>query len=94
MINIAVVGATGMVGRTFLKVLEEKQLPLGDIYLYASAKSAGQKLHFYGEDREVRRQEHRLCSFQRRRNNKPQLCPHIPERGHMRYRQQLGVENG
>ena len=53
MINIAVVGATGMVGRTFLKVLEEKQLPLGDIYLYASAKSAGQKLHFYGEDREV-----------------------------------------
>ena len=27
-INLAVVGATGMVGRTFLKVLEERQLPI------------------------------------------------------------------
>ena len=53
MINIAIVGATGMVGRTFLKVLEEKNLPLNDIYLYASAKSAGSVVHFYGRDIEV-----------------------------------------
>lgn len=53
MINIAIVGATGMVGRTFLKVLEEKQLPLGDIYLYSSAKSAGSIIHFYNRDIKV-----------------------------------------
>lgn len=53
MINIAVVGATGMVGSTFLKVLEEKKLDLGNVYFYASAKSAGSKLPFYGREIEV-----------------------------------------
>ena len=53
MINIAVVGATGMVGSTFLKVLEEKKLPLGQVYFYASAKSAGTKLPFCGQEIEV-----------------------------------------
>ena len=36
-INLAVVGATGMVGRTFLKVLEEKNLPIENFYVFASA---------------------------------------------------------
>ena len=35
-INLAVVGATGMVGRTFLKVLEERQLPIENFYVMAS----------------------------------------------------------
>ncbi len=48
--NIAVVGATGMVGRTFLKVLEEVQLPVENYYLFASARSAGQKLTFMGKE--------------------------------------------
>ena len=34
--NLAIVGATGMVGRTFLKVLEEKKFPINNIYLFAS----------------------------------------------------------
>ena len=34
-INLAVVGATGMVGRTFLKVLEERQLPIENFYVMA-----------------------------------------------------------
>ena len=38
--NIAVVGATGMVGTKFLEVLEEKKLPVENYYLFASAKSA------------------------------------------------------
>lgn len=49
-LNIAVVGATGMVGRTFLKVLEEKQLPVENYYLFASKKSAGSTLTFMGKD--------------------------------------------
>ena len=48
--NIAVVGATGMVGRTFLKVLEEKQLPVENYYLFASAHSAGSTIKFMGKD--------------------------------------------
>ena len=52
--NIAVVGATGMVGRTFLKVLEEVNLPAESYTLYASARSAGSKLPFMGTEYEVK----------------------------------------
>lgn len=48
--NVAVVGATGMVGRTFLKVLEEKNLPVENYYLMASARSAGKTVEFMGRD--------------------------------------------
>lgn len=43
-INLAVVGATGMVGRTFLKILEERNFPYDNLYLFASSRSAGTKL--------------------------------------------------
>lgn len=49
-INLAVVGATGMVGRTFLKVLEEKDLPIENFYVFASARSAGSTLTFNGKE--------------------------------------------
>ncbi len=51
--NIAVVGATGMVGRTFLKVLEEVNLPAASYTLLASARSAGSKLTLMGKEYEV-----------------------------------------
>ncbi|MDR1573253.1 MAG: aspartate-semialdehyde dehydrogenase [Clostridiales Family XIII bacterium] len=46
--NLAVVGATGLVGSTFLKVLEERDFPYENLYLMASAKSAGSKIDFRG----------------------------------------------
>lgn len=49
-IKIAVVGATGMVGRKFLEVLEERNFPMDELYLFASAKSAGSKLTFKGRE--------------------------------------------
>ncbi|MDD3570287.1 MAG: aspartate-semialdehyde dehydrogenase [Lachnospiraceae bacterium] len=49
-VNLAVVVATGMVGRTFLKVLEERNLPIENFYVMASARSAGQKLTFMGKE--------------------------------------------
>ncbi len=49
-VRIAVVGATGMVGRTFLKVLEEYQLPVSKYKLFASARSAGTKLPLLGKE--------------------------------------------
>lgn len=51
--DIAVVGATGMVGRKFLQVLEERKLPAQNYYLFASARSAGQKIKFLGKEYEI-----------------------------------------
>lgn len=51
--NIAVVGATGMVGGKFLEVLTERNLPAENYYLFASAKSAGKKINFLGKEYEV-----------------------------------------
>lgn len=48
--NIVIVGATGLVGRTFIKVLEEKRFPVKKIRFLASARSAGQRIKFNGED--------------------------------------------
>ncbi|WP_333859202.1 aspartate-semialdehyde dehydrogenase [Clostridium sp.] len=48
--NLAVVGCTGMVGRKFLEVLEERNFPVKNLYLYASAKSDGKVLKFSGKD--------------------------------------------
>lgn len=48
--NVAVVGSTGMVGRTFLKVLDERNFPIENLYLYASSRSAGKKLKFRNVD--------------------------------------------
>jgi len=47
-INLAIVGATGMVGRTFLKILEERDFPYNNLYLFASKNSAGSKLKCKG----------------------------------------------
>lgn len=52
-LNIAVVGATGMVGNMFLKVLTERKLPVDNYYLFASARSAGKTINFLGKDHTV-----------------------------------------
>lgn len=51
--KVAVVGATGMVGRKFLQVLEERKLPVSEYYLFASARSAGKKVPFMGKEYEI-----------------------------------------
>ncbi|MCI9032175.1 MAG: aspartate-semialdehyde dehydrogenase [Clostridia bacterium] len=51
--DVAVVGATGMVGRKMLEVLEERKFPIGKLYPFASAKSAGSKITFSGNEYEV-----------------------------------------
>lgn len=49
-INLAIVGATGLVGRTILKVLEEKNFPNTEYNLFCSKKSAGNKLKFLNQE--------------------------------------------
>ena len=51
--NIAIVGATGNVGRKIIEVLEKKNFSLSNLYLVASSKSAGSKLKFKGKEIEV-----------------------------------------
>src|SRR5436309_15210317 len=48
--HIAVVGATGAVGLEMIKTLEKRNFPVGRLTLLASARSAGKKLKFRGED--------------------------------------------
>ena len=49
-VNLSVVGATGMVGRTFLKVLKERNFPIENLYLMASKRSAGTKVEYDGKE--------------------------------------------
>ena len=51
--NIAIVGATGNVGRKILEVLEKKELSINSLYLVASSKSAGTKIKFKGKEHKV-----------------------------------------
>lgn len=47
--DIAIVGATGAVGETLLEVLEERNFPVGNMYLLASERSAGSTRKFNGK---------------------------------------------
>ena len=57
--DIAIVGATGNVGRKTLEVLEKKDLSIDNLYLLASTKSIGKKINFKGVDHDI----HDLESF-------------------------------
>ncbi len=52
--NVAIAGATGVVGAEFLKILEERKFPVGELKLLASERSAGSKLEFMGAEVAVR----------------------------------------
>jgi aspartate-semialdehyde dehydrogenase len=51
--TLAVVGATGLVGRKMIEVLEERNFPVGELRPLASARSLGKKLKFHGREIEV-----------------------------------------
>src|SRR3989338_11505651 len=49
-LNLAIIGATGNVGRKFLEVLDERNFPVGHLKLLASKKSVHKKLKFKGKE--------------------------------------------
>ena len=49
--NVAVVGATGVVGKKMMQVLEERGVPVENLYPMASTRSAGKKVTFGGKER-------------------------------------------
>lgn len=50
MYNVAIVGATGLVGSTFLQVLAEEKFPIKNLKLFSSEKSKGKIINFMGKD--------------------------------------------
>ena len=52
--NVAIVGATGMVGQEFIKVLQQRNFPAASVSLYASDRSAGKKLYVGHQEIEVK----------------------------------------
>ena len=51
--NIAIVGATGNVGRKLIEVLEKKNFPISELFLIASSKSVGKKISYSGKEHTV-----------------------------------------
>ena len=49
-VNVAIVGATGLVGQTFIRVLEERGFPIKQLKLLASERSIGKRLNAFGHD--------------------------------------------
>ena len=47
--NVAILGATGVVGQQMLQCLDEQDFPLASVKLFASARSAGKTVDFKGE---------------------------------------------
>jgi aspartate-semialdehyde dehydrogenase len=52
--NVAIVGATGMVGQEFIRILEQRRFPMTSVRLYASDRSHGRKMKVRGEELEVK----------------------------------------
>ena len=52
-LNVALVGATGLIGRKFLTTLENSSLPIGNLKLFASEKSLGKKIFAFGKENMV-----------------------------------------
>jgi len=48
-VNVVIVGATGAVGEAMLEILEERDFPVGELYLLASSRSAGKRLMYKGK---------------------------------------------
>ncbi|MDR1755865.1 MAG: aspartate-semialdehyde dehydrogenase [Culturomica sp.] len=56
--NVAIVGVSGAVGQEFLRVLEERDLPLDELVLFGSARSAGSSYRFRGKEIGVKLLQH------------------------------------
>ncbi|BBG59317.1 aspartate-semialdehyde dehydrogenase [Providencia rustigianii] len=55
--NIALLGATGAVGDAIISLLQEREFPVGELYLLASERSAGESIRFNGKSYQVKNVE-------------------------------------
>ena len=54
-VNVAIVGATGAVGEALIEILEQRNFPVGQLFLLASERSAGRRIQFHGKSVMVQR---------------------------------------
>lgn len=102
-LTVALVGATGVVGAEFLKCMEERDFPVGELRLLATKRSAGRQLQFRGEQLTVRETTHDafngadIAFISASTAASKELCPVAAERGAIAFddssafRQQEGV---
>ena len=55
--NVAIVGASGLIGNKFVEILEERKFPVQNLFLFASEKSAGNKITFKNQDYSIEKLE-------------------------------------
>lgn len=55
--NVAIVGASGLIGHKFVQILEERKFPVENLFLFASEKSAGKTICFKGTDYQIQKLE-------------------------------------
>lgn len=60
--RVAIVGATGLVGQEFIKILEQRNFPVDSLQLFASERSAGKRLFFSHREIEVKTPEPSLLT--------------------------------
>ena len=102
-LTVALVGATGVVGADFLRCMEERGFPVGELRLLATKRSAGTELEFRGEKLTVRETTHDafdgadIAFISASTAASEELCPVAAERGAVAFddssafRQQEGV---
>ena len=86
-LTVALVGATGVVGAEFLRCMEERDFPVGELRLLATKRSAGRQLEFRGEQLTVRETTHDafdgtdIAFISASTAASKELCPAARERG-------------
>ncbi len=102
-LTVALVGATGVVGAEFLRCMEERDFPVGELRLLATKRSAGRELRFRGEALSVAETTHDafdgadIAFISASTEASKELCPAAAERGAVAFddssafRQQEGV---
>lgn len=86
-LTVALVGATGVVGAEFLRCMEEREFPVGELRLLATKRSEGRQLEFRGEMLTVRETSHDafdgadIAFISASTAASKELCPVAAERG-------------
>ncbi len=99
-LTVAVVGATGVVGRTMIQILNEREFPVGELRLLASGRSAGRTVSIDGRTLEIGEavpdafEGVDIALFSAGADISLDLAPAAVARGRDRHRQLVGVADG
>ena len=91
--NVAVAGATGNVGREIIKILEQRDFPINDLYVLASSRSKGKKINFRDKDLTVKYNINKDKQYLI--DNPQRRCPSILKaKKLLKYNPKIGLDEG